>query len=233
MPEYLIWTLTANLAAMGELAGNEYRPTLRYPGKSAILGMVGAALGIDRSDTAGQEGLSDLELAVAIFDDGTPLRDYHTVQTIGRECKHDAHSYRDAHENVGLNHLFTTPTHRDYRQNVHYGVAMWNGDLNGIQAALTQPVYPIYLGRKNCPLSSPVAARVIQAETLEDAFRQLPNPVWMSEPAVAREMVTDASSGRKGMKEWRNDIPLSRTRREFGSRQVIVSPIDIELEVPA
>ena len=232
MRNYLIWTLTANLAAMGELAGNEYRPTLRYPGRSAILGMVGAALGINRSDTAGQKGLSNLKLAVAIFDDGTPLRDYHTVQTIGRACKHDAHSYRDAHENAGK-FLFTTPTQRDYRQNVHYGVALWNGDLNGIQAALTQPVYPIYLGRKNCPLSSPVAARVIQAETLEDAFRQLPNPIWMNKPAVAHKMVTDVSSGHKGMKEWRHDIPLSRTRREFDSRQVIVSPINIELEVPA
>ena len=249
MGEVLIWTLTANLASMGELAGNEYRPSMRYPGRSIVLGIMGAALGIERDDLAGQEKLSALEAAVAIFDDGTSLRDYHTVQTIGRKCRHDAYSYRDAHAHAERGHLFTTPTYREYRSEVHYGVAIWNGKpdenreigkepivpitLDEIRNALKQPVYSMFLGRKSCSLSSPVAARIVETDSLETAFRHLPNPVWMRKPAIAQEMVIDAdyarNSGFVGMWEWRHDIPLSRTRREFGSREVCVVPVDIQL----
>ena len=249
MDETLIWTLTANIAAMGELAGNEYRPSLRYPGRSIILGILGAALGIERDDLAGQEKLSALETAVAIFNDGTHFRDYHTVQTIGRKCRHDAYSYRDAHAHAKRGHLFTTPTYREYRSDVHYGVAIWNGKpdenmetvkepvvpitLEEIRRGLEQPVYSMFLGRKSCSLSSPVAARIVETDSLEIAFRHLPNPVWMRDPATAREMVIDAgfarNSGFNGMWEWRHDIPLSRTRREFGNREVCVVRVDIQL----
>ena len=232
MAEYLVWSLTANLGAMGELAGNEYRPTMRYPGKSALIGMMGAALGIARSDEEGQEKLRSLEVAVAIFNDGTPMRDFHTVQTVNRKSKHSPITRADALSNAG-SHLETMITQREYRQNVHYGIAGWHGDLEAIRDAIENPVYPIYLGRKSCSLSSPADPQIVSCDTLEDAFQTLKNPPWMTEPAVAREMVTDASLGLEGSQEWRNDIPLSRTRWEFANRQVTVSPIHIELEMPA
>ena len=48
MQPFLIFCLTANLGAMGELAGHERRGALTFPGRSAVIGLMAAALGIRR-----------------------------------------------------------------------------------------------------------------------------------------------------------------------------------------
>src|SRR5680860_988632 len=82
MAEYLVFTLAANLSAMGGPAGHERRGTMTAPGKSAVIGLLGAALGLDRADTDGFAPLDALNLAVSRIVDGNHLRDYHTVQTV-------------------------------------------------------------------------------------------------------------------------------------------------------
>ena len=59
MTDYLIFRLYAPLASWGEAAVGETRPTATYPGKGAVLGLLGAALGIRRDDDAGQAQLRD------------------------------------------------------------------------------------------------------------------------------------------------------------------------------
>ena len=44
MNDYLVFTLASAFGAMGDLAGHERRGTLPWPGRSAILGLLGAAL---------------------------------------------------------------------------------------------------------------------------------------------------------------------------------------------
>ena len=48
--EFLVLRLYGPLAAWGDIACGEVRPTLIHPTKSAILGLLGAALGVRRSD---------------------------------------------------------------------------------------------------------------------------------------------------------------------------------------
>ncbi|HLD44337.1 MAG TPA: CRISPR-associated protein Cas5, partial [bacterium] len=48
--DYLVFQLRAPLSAWGETAVGEYRPTSNYPSNSALLGLLAAALGIDRED---------------------------------------------------------------------------------------------------------------------------------------------------------------------------------------
>ena len=79
MQPYLIFGLTASIGAMGELAGHERRGSMVWPVRSAILGLLGAALGIRRDGDF--RALDALSLAVAVFDEGAALRDYHTVDT--------------------------------------------------------------------------------------------------------------------------------------------------------
>ena len=55
--ETLVFQLEAPLSSWGDVAVGEYRPTAEYPGQSAILGLLAAALGIDRLDTEGQSAL--------------------------------------------------------------------------------------------------------------------------------------------------------------------------------
>ena len=48
--ETLVFQLHAPLSSWGEAAVGEYRPSAEYPSQSAIHGLLGAALGVDRAD---------------------------------------------------------------------------------------------------------------------------------------------------------------------------------------
>ena len=52
--ETLIFQLEAPLSSWGEVAVGEYRPSAEYPSQSAVQGLLGAALGLDRDDDAAQ-----------------------------------------------------------------------------------------------------------------------------------------------------------------------------------
>src|SRR5215213_3306304 len=77
MPEFLTFTLTAPLAAMGEIAVGERRSSWDRPGRSAVLGLVAACLGIGREDEAAHEALeTGYGLALRVQKSGSLLPDY-------------------------------------------------------------------------------------------------------------------------------------------------------------
>lgn len=221
MPEHLIFTLTATLGSAGELAGHERRPSLGWPGRSAILGLVAAALGIRRDDAAGLEALEALSVAVAVFDAGTPLRDYHTVQTIP-SAKARRPDSRPAALSTAGRAVNTTITLRDYRQTPLYGVALTGPDLAGVAKALERPVFTLYLGRKACPLSAPLCPCLVEAEGSAQALQHVKLPPWCRS-AVAEILVTDPEDGQEGRLEWRNDRATDRSAWHFAARRVVVS----------
>ena len=51
--DILVFRLYGPMASWGEIAVGENRHTANYPSKSALLGLLGAALGIERDDEAG------------------------------------------------------------------------------------------------------------------------------------------------------------------------------------
>ena len=55
--DYLVVQLQAPISAWGETAVGEYRPTANYPSESALLGLLAAALGIDRADETAHQAL--------------------------------------------------------------------------------------------------------------------------------------------------------------------------------
>ena len=59
MSGWLAIVLAAPLASFGEEPGNAYRGTADRPTRSALIGLAGAALGIDRADGAGQKALAE------------------------------------------------------------------------------------------------------------------------------------------------------------------------------
>jgi CRISPR-associated Cas5-like protein len=87
MAEFLVFTLAAPMGAFGDLAGHERRGSGQWPGRSALLGLVGSALGIRRADAPGQAALNCWKFAVGALTEGAPLRDYHTVQTVPSTIK--------------------------------------------------------------------------------------------------------------------------------------------------
>jgi len=230
MGEYLVFTLSATVAAMGDLAGHERRGSLAWPGRSAVLGLVGAALGLERGGDF--SALDALEMGVAVFDDGVPLRDYHTVQTVPSAAVKAPNSRPQALRAAGQR-LNTTITLRDYRVGVLYGVALWGqdlgrDDLEPLKQALNAPRFTLYLGRKSCPLSAPPGAKTVQAETLEEALRKLILPPWAPH-RVARTLVTAAGPGDTHV-EIRHDTPRDRAKWHFAPRQVAYRAVEIRPE---
>ena len=58
MKDFLVFQLYGVLAAWGDIAVGEYRPSLGHPTKSAVTGLLGAALGVDRSDESQHQQLT-------------------------------------------------------------------------------------------------------------------------------------------------------------------------------
>jgi len=223
MQPFLIFGLSANLAAMGELAGHERRGSLIWPARSAVLGLMGAALGIRRDGDFSE--LDALEISVAIFDTGTPLRDYHTIESVPSAAARSPNSrpeaLRDARGKTN-----TTITLRDYRVGVFFGIAVRGKALEPLRLALNAPCFTLYLGRKSCPLSAPPAAKIVQAETAEAALAQLVPPPWLCESnkPVARILVERAERG-----EIVHDLPADRNLWHFAPQQVVRRSVEITL----
>jgi CRISPR system Cascade subunit CasD len=221
MADHLVFTLAAAMAAMGDLAGHERRGTMSWPARSAILGLLAAAQGVRREDAAGLAALAPLRMAVAVHDDGTPLRDYHTVQTAPSAAVRRPDSRPEALARAGQA-VNTTITLRDYRVGVLYSVAVWGLPLAPLAVALRRPVFTLYLGRKSCPLSAPPAPHIIEADSPLQALRQAQLPEFRNNrqgPLPIQLIASDEDLG-GGHSEWRNDVPLDRGRWHFTSRQV-------------
>lgn len=181
MREYLVFLLSAPMASFGGYAGHERRGSESVPMRSAVLGLMGAALGIDRADAGGQEALRAYSVAVQSFQRSTPLRDYHTVHTVPTVKSRRPPTRRDALARVGRD-ANTVITIRDYRCDVLIGVALW-GDgrwtLRDLAGHLQYPRFPLYLGRKSCPLATPLNPDVATATDPVEALACIEVPEWL------------------------------------------------------
>ncbi|AHJ63204.1 Hypothetical protein GbCGDNIH3_1377 [Granulibacter bethesdensis] len=216
---FLVFGLTASLGSMGELAGHERRGSLIWPTRSAIIGLMGAALGIERDGDF--SALDALSIDVAIFDAGAPLRDYHTIETIPSAAAKNPNSRPEALRDA-RGRTNTTITHRDYRTSVFYGIAVRGAGLERIAAALLEPHFTLYLGRKSCPLAAPTGAKIIEVVSAEAALEHLKAPLWRKASVQAHLLVTDDPEG-----EVVTDVPLDRTSWHFATRRVGLRPVSI------
>jgi len=225
MRDYMVFTLTATLGAMGELAGHERRGSWGWPGRSSILGLLGAALGIRRDGDF--SSLDRLSVAVAVFDEGRPLRDYHTVQTIPTAKVKRPQSRPLALRAVG-GAANTTITHRDYRTCPLFAIAIEGDELEVIAEALKQPAFTLYLGRKSCPLSAPLAPRIVGAPDVQTALAEARLPPWWPDTnRVATRLYSDMPDAEGERSETRHDRPLDRRLWHFTERRFAVKTVQI------
>ena len=219
MTEHLVFALVAPMGAFGDLAGHEWRGSQGWPGRSAILGLIGAALGIRRDDPEGQAALNTWKMAVSVLEQGPVLNDFHTVQTVpSARIKHPAtraEALRALHH--GDNGVITR---RAYRMDCAFGVALWGGDAAALETALKAPHFVPYLGRKSCPLSAPMAPKRLEAEGPLQALAQITLPPFLAiDPAAPVFVASDIPLG-AGRSETRHDIPLDRQKWHFAPRKV-------------
>ena len=176
---YLVFQLQAPLSSWGEPAVGEFRGTAEHPSQSALIGLLGAALGLYRDDEAAHASLRDgYGFAVALLSGGSLLRDYHTAQVPPRSAlKGRPHATRRHEMAVPKTDLCTILSTRDYRQNAASLVAVQvrsNGTppyaLADLALALREPKFKLYLGRKACAPAAPLWPQVIEAESAQATF---------------------------------------------------------------
>lgn len=175
--DYLVFQLHGPMASWGASAVGESRPTADHPGRSALLGLIAASLGIRRDDNTAQQALGDaLMFAVKQLSPGSLIRDFHTIQVPGRNRKAQ---YRTRKEELGTpkDRLNTIISRREYRCDGLWYVAVslaaesdWT--LQDLAEALKRPVFTPYLGRKACPLSAPLAPRIVEAAGIREALSE-------------------------------------------------------------
>ena len=128
MQEFLIFRLYGSMASWGDIAVGEFRPTFDHPSKSAVIGLIAAAMGIRRDEEERQRELADGYLmAIRIDGPGILLRDYHTAQVppAGKgKMKYHFPTRKDELA-VPKDELNTILSSRDYRCDAVYTICLW------------------------------------------------------------------------------------------------------------
>jgi len=205
-------TLLIRLSAPMQSWGTQSRFTMRdtglEPSKSGVIGLLCAALGIDREDDEGLRSLVSPRMGVRVDKEGLLQVDYHTAQ------------------NVLMANGKTKDTelsNRYYLANAVFLVGLASEDLallERIQSALQKPVWPLFLGRKAFVPGEPVLLLdgLRTDETLEYALQDYP---CLREPFSKKlRLVIEDNNG----SIVRSDQPISfaRSTRKFAPRRVRV-----------
>ncbi|KMQ49496.1 CRISPR-associated protein Cas5/CasD [Chitinispirillum alkaliphilum] len=254
--KYLLFQCYAPLVSWGEIAIGKDRHSSRQPSKSAIIGLLAAAMGIRRDDVNAMDAIvNSVGFAVKMFSGGTVLKDFHTAQVPKTERKVFYHTRRDE-TNAPQEKIKTVLSSREYRCDSLSVIAVW---LNGstysaeqLKQALQEPVFAPYFGRKSCPPAVPLNPEVLDADSIRDAFSRykvvLPLPIADNASERAREYFDgyqlralqernttyfwekcDHSGFEETHKTPRYDLPLSRKRWQFTCRDEYMT-VDAEKE---
>jgi CRISPR system Cascade subunit CasD len=173
MRHYLLFQLFGPLASWGDIAVGEVRPSFDRPSKSAVLGLVAAALGYSRDLTTQHQSLAEhIRFAVRMGQFGTYLRDYHTVQSPPGKQPSWVCTRRDE---VVYQETGTLLSYREYFCDMLATVCLWKAGDGGpslveIAHRLKQPTFTLYLGRKSCPLALPLAPQLVEADSIRAAL---------------------------------------------------------------
>ncbi len=214
MKPYLILRLSGPMQAWGQPTFEGTRPTASFPTRSGLLGLIGACLGIRRNDKTALQNLADsVRFAVRC--------DSHTVD--GREIPvaklTDYHTVQNAREDYrGLKSHDTIQTWREYLCDAHFTIAVWCTEnsiyvLPDLITAVQKPYFTPYLGRRSCPLTSPLYMANCEAADPGQALAQFEGRgVIYSEEAISSDN-----------RRYRvRDEPIVALPRQFAARDWFV-----------
>lgn len=173
MTTYLTACLYAPIGAMGGQVAGSTRLGWDRPGRSAIMGLVAAALGIDRDRDAEHLNLDQsLGLGMLIERSGDVFVDFHTTRVASGQP-----TWSTRRQEVAAVRINDYPvvSMREYRSNIVVLLALWlRGpsaySLEEIAAALARPTYMLYMGRRCCPFGLPLAPAIEEATDVQAAL---------------------------------------------------------------
>ncbi len=125
----------------------ETRDTARYPTKSAVIGLIGGALGYRRNETEKIQRLNELSFGVRVEQRGTLLKDFHIARSANQ----------------------TYVTNRYYLQDAVFLAMLSHEDsdwIDTVAKALVSPVFPPFMGRRSVPVDSEFFQGVVENDLL-------------------------------------------------------------------
>ncbi|QDH14860.1 type I-E CRISPR-associated protein Cas5/CasD [Oecophyllibacter saccharovorans] len=179
---FLALNLQAPLASFGGTTVDHYGITRLFPAASMLTGLLGNALGYQRSEAEKLMELQERLIFGAFYRETYPeqIRDYQTVQLRG-ETSWTTDGTRA--ERKGASGDSTHIRYRDYLTDLDLYVVLAltaaekSPTLDNLVQALEQPARPLSLGRKTClpsePLLLPPALRFQEAATPAEAALNL------------------------------------------------------------
>jgi CRISPR system Cascade subunit CasD len=215
MPTLLL-RLVGPMQSWGTTSRFDQRDTGKEPSKSGVIGLIAAAMGIDRENWIDLEPLTRLSMGIRHDRPGVPKRDYQTAgcATTDTIIKADGKPSKDG-----------VPSQRDYLADAAFLVGLECGDrslLERIHAALQNPVWTLALGRKSYVPSEPIRVESgLQDAPLYEVLARWP---WISstrkwEKPPEQLLVSFESNDGSGVLKM--DQPLSSfSERRFGARFV-------------
>lgn len=229
----LLLRLVGPMQSWGTTSRFNQRDTGKEPSKSGVVGLLAAALGIDRENWTDLEPLTRLFIGVRHDRPGVPKYDYQTVGQ-GTEKFVDSLGKVQVRSRIILangkypsgNHVGEgIQSYRHYLADASFLVGLECEDrsfLERIHAALGDPVWPLALGRKSYVPSEPIRMENgVQDSTLRDILAQWP---WIAtqrkwEELPEKLLVSFESADGSGVLKM--DQPLSSfVERRFGARFV-------------
>lgn len=158
----------------GPLVSAKKEPTGNWPRLSMLTGLLGNALGLDRSETDRLHALQQ-SIEYAVREDVRPerLTDYQAVDlgsTILNETGWTTHHAPE--ERGGANSTGTEQRYRDYLSGGAYTISLASSmlDVGEIRSALLYPARPLFIGRKSCLPSAPLYRGTMDAPSPLDAL---------------------------------------------------------------
>ncbi len=215
MPTLLL-RLVGPLQSWGTTSRFDERDTGKEPSKSGVLGLLAAAMGIDRENWTDLEPLARLRMGARHDRPGTPKQDYQTAGCASTDTiiKADGKPSKDG-----------VVSRRYYLADAAFLVGLEGQDrslLENAHAALQNPVWLLSLGRKSYVPSEPIWIEDgVQDEPLGEILIRWP---WIAarrkweEPPEKLLVSWESEDGTGALKM---DQPLSSfAERRFGARFV-------------
>ncbi|MDK8450460.1 type I-E CRISPR-associated protein Cas5/CasD [Corynebacterium mastitidis] len=212
MPSTLLLKLKGPMQSWGDRSRYKIRATGQVPTKSGVIGLLAAAQGRRRTDPV--EDLARLTFAVRVDQPGNLLRDYQTAQPWQKNPNADASLVTRYYLSDAL---FVAAVESPRRE-----------VLEGLEAALRRPRFPLFLGRRSCPAPPDLVIGIKDVGAVE-ALRSLD---WQADERHRKErakevllpIYRDGLPTEPGVQ--RQDVPLSfsQEHRRYGWRTVVEEP---------
>jgi CRISPR system Cascade subunit CasD len=188
------------------------RTTLGYPTKSGVVGMLCAAMGVQRNDRESIRQLASLDMHVLVLAPAQRMTDFHTVgggydPKMNRDC---------LPAKVDGGSPATVVTYREYLLGGKFAV-LFHGDatlLERCESGLRDPKWGVWFGRKSCIPAAPICHGLFHSK--DEAVKHFEE---LSGHSTVRE-ISEVARFDEGM-DTLSDVPVDFSTREFSVRRVV------------